>query len=613
MSEIYQLYAEYVQQEGFFKDQGTDEKFLKLKTYKEVQEQKQKELEALKKLFKGTGESLQFPQWFYFVRMDRKSRAIGWLGSNRNNRNLKAQYNGLMTDVYNQVINPRRNWALLLINQKSVPMWCSEGKMTDKECQIMIGQAYRRNTGWMNGYFHKKFINNYLPGSDPEYQYIAYVSKKDMDKVERVNLTSNWNYARNAYNSLFKGGEKRDWDIGIIAHTQNMGTWNHRSLLTGAEKNFDSYQLVIKYAQDELKLYKESGIDEKTAQVNTTKEWNEFLKTKWDKLSKMYTGKGEQLFKTYHFGIIAGNRFNGQTSQVLLRGRNNLRQAFADLNGWVHHYIHKSRQPKWYLYFVRETGPFHCSEGELSDETCQNAIGYAVRHNYIYPDKKLVDQYISSSSAKYHFVGYMREAESKKVVKVDLVRDQSKAKAQYEAMVGKGKKYDIAIMGHTAIRNKWVYPITQMFAYRKNFDAYQLIAIYAQKTVEIYKDSGYDEKALKLVTRREVIEKQQKALKKLQELYKGKGERLYKSYTFFVAYYDRKSKSMGLLWRQNHWTLKTAHTRMVQSVFNSIIRNNQDRAFTFQVAQTVPYYCSDGDLDKGLCQRLIGYTIHTTW
>jgi hypothetical protein len=38
MNEIYQIYGEFAQQEGFFKDSGKDEAFLKIKTYKEVQE-----------------------------------------------------------------------------------------------------------------------------------------------------------------------------------------------------------------------------------------------------------------------------------------------------------------------------------------------------------------------------------------------------------------------------------------------------------------------------------------------------------------------------------------------------------------------------------------------
>jgi len=35
-----------------------------------------------------------------------------------------------------------------------------------------------------------------------------------------------------------------------------------------------------------------------------------------------------------------------------------------------------------------------------------------------------------------------------------------------------------------------------------------MLAEYAQSELELYKDSGYDEKALKLVTQKEIVEKQ---------------------------------------------------------------------------------------------------------
>lgn len=77
-----------------------------------------------------------------------------------------------------------------------------------------------------------------------------------------------------------------------------------------------------------------------------------------------------------------------------------------------------------------------------------------------------------------------------------------------ESMVGKGQKYDIGVMGHTAIHNKWLYPVSQQIGSRKNFDVYEMIAKYAQDELELYKESSYDEKGIKLVTRKEIIEKQ---------------------------------------------------------------------------------------------------------
>ena len=66
----------------------------------------------------------------------------------------------------------------------------------------------------------------------------------------------------------------------------------------------------------------------------------------------------------------------------------------------------------------------HCSEGELDKEPiCQRLIGYSLYKSWLVPDKKLVDRYLPSASSKYHFIGYLREKEGGKTVRVDFVKD----------------------------------------------------------------------------------------------------------------------------------------------------------------------------------------------
>lgn len=267
-----------------------------------------------------------------------------------------------------------------------------------------------------------------------------------------------------------------------------------------------------------------------------------------------------------------------------------------------------------YLFLSRETVPFHCSEGELAEEPiCQRLIGYALFKNWLNPNKKLVDRYLPSASAKYHFVGYLREKESGATVKVDFVKDQAKSRSAFESMIGKTAEYDIGVMGHSAIPSKWLYPVSLLKGSQKNFDVYEMLARYAQDELEVYVDSGYDEAALKLVTQKEIVEKQQAALKKLQGLYSGKGERLYKAYYFYVTTFDRRSKAMNLVWGRSEWNMKTAFNQMIQTVFKSIVQRNQDKAYLFGVRDTKPFYCSEESIEKLQCQRMIGHAIYKNW
>ena len=279
----------------------------------------------------------------------------------------------------------------------------------------------------------------------------------------------------------------------------------------------------------------------------------------------------------------------------------------------VQTHIVKPEQKIAYLFLVRETVPFHCSEGALTEQLCQRMIGFAIYKNWLYADKKMTDRYISSASSKYHFVAYLREKEGGKIVKQLLVKDESKSKSRLDTIVGRFKKYDVAVMGHTAIMGKWAAPISQLKGSHHNFDVYELIAKYAQDELSLYKDSAYDEKTIKLVTQKQIVEKQEKALKKLQELFKGTGERLYREYYFFAVSFDRRTKAFTMETGFHAWNMKNAMGRLTTAIFTNIIQTNKDRAFTFHTQSHSPFYCSEGDLTKQLCQRMIGHAIYARW
>lgn len=55
--------------------------------------------------------------------------------------------------------------------------------------------------------------------------------------------------------------------------------------------------------------------------------------------------------------------------------------------------------------------------------------------------------------------------------------------------------------------------------------------------------------------------------------------------------------------------MKTAITKMTNQILNKVIANEQDEAYLFGVKERNQFYCSEGDLKKPICQRMIGRSI----
>jgi len=612
--DTWEMLAE-VMQEKFdaFKEDAKDEKSAKLQTLKALKEKQEAAFKKFKSNWKGTGDQLAISTWMYIVYKDRRSKAISWYGPNRHPRNMQQQFASLAQETYNRVIKPNRDWMLVLQMIQYGPVWCSEGDLTSPECTKIAGQSIKHGTGWHDVSREPQALDKYIPSKDLDYQYVAFVENTKDDKVVAVNLTNNWAYARSAYNNLFQGGKDRQYNIGVIAHTARQGFWYPKSLLSGREKNQDSYAVYFKYWQKEKKLWTKDEVSEKNCNLNTTKEMNEYLEKKWKAAKELFKGSGDQLFKRYLFVAVTYHKRARTLSQIYMKYHQDLKKAFDGLIYAVQQRIVKPQHEQAFLYLARETVPFHCSEGDLTEQLCQRMIGYALYNNWMYADKKMTDRYISSASAKYHFVAYLREKDGGKIVKQALVKNQGKSKSRLDTIVGKFKKYDAGVMGHTAIMGRWIYPISQLKGSHKNFDVYELIAKFCQDELKLYKDNAYDEKGIKLVTQKQIIEKQQKALKKLQELFKGSGERLYKQYYFLAVSYNRRTKAIGMESGFHAWNMKNAMNRLTKAIFNNIIKRNADKAFTFHVQTNGPFYCSEGELTKLLCQRAIGYAIHQRW
>jgi hypothetical protein len=78
-------------------------------------------------------------------------------------------------------------------------------------------------------------------------------------------------------------------------------------------------------------------------------------------------------------------------------------------------------------------------------------------------------------------------------------------------------------------------------------------------------------------------EKHKSSLKKLRELYTGKGPSLYKQYIFYAVTYDKNTHAVQRIGRAGHYSMKAAMNHLVTTVYNSVIRRHQEKAYGFFV------------------------------
>lgn len=200
----------------------------------------------------------------------------------------------------------------------------------------------------------------------------------------------------------------------------------------------------------------------------------------------------------------------------------NMKQAMQGLAKGIYDGVVKPERDEAYLFLVRETVPFHCSEGELKEPLCQRMIGYALTKDWLLPDKSMVNRYLSSASRHYKFVAYLKK-EDDTIVRMNLTKNHAQSFAQFKAFVEpEDSEYKAGIIGHTAQKNYWNFHSATLGAEKKQ-DVYEILTRYAQKTLKLYEKSGTDEKAAKVLVKEKMDEKHKSTLKKMRELYTGNG------------------------------------------------------------------------------------------
>ena len=370
--------------------------------------------------------------------------------------------------------------------------------------------------------------------------------------------------------------------------------------------------MLADYTQEKMKNFTKDGSDEKTVGLKGKKEWDEHLKKEFEKLKDLNKGTTDTLFKHYTFVAVTYGRKSHVISQRHYAKYWNMKQALQNLGQAVYTQIVKKEKDEAYLFLVRETTAFHCSEGDLDKPLCQRMIGHAITSNWLLPEKKMINKYLSSASKHYRHVAYLKDNKDE-VTRLNLTKNYATSLAQFRAFVdSEDSQYVAGIIGHSA-QNRWWAKHSALRGAEKNLDCLEIITTYAQKKLELFKDSGTDEKAAKVLVREKMEEKHKSALKKMREIYTGKGDKLYKNYVFYAVTYDKNTHAMGQLGRSGHYTMKAAMNVLVTYVYNNIVSKHKEMAYAFFSYETVPFHCSEGKLDGLLCQRMIGHALRSNW
>jgi hypothetical protein len=467
----------------------------------------------------------------------------------------------------------------------------------------MIGYALKHN--WQRA--DESMIDRHLNSRDVDFQYVAYVKDDRIEEpvVKRVNLTSNWQAAVARYNLLVKGASP-NYTVGVIGHTQHQNWWYPVSNKTGNLKDMDVYELLAAYCQTDLEIWKESGTDEKAAGLKTKEDWDAELTAANKKLKALFKGTGDTLHQQYTFSVVLHHTRTKTFEVALNQNYWSMKNAMLKMTQTVYKRVYQAEQEYSYLFSIRQAKPIHCSAGKMTKPGCQRMIGWAVYHKHILPGKKMVDRTLMGPNATY--VAYLKETDGDAIVLKTLTQNLASARKLYLSLFqGEEPKFKAGVIGHTQ-KHEWHSPVTNLKGAMKNLDVWELVASYAQTELGLFEEDGLSEKDANIITKKFILQKQEKALAKLKDLWKGSGEHLYRPYQFHLVYMDRTGSKAISHTKQNSWTLRSSFDWHVNFIFERFIKTNKDYAWLWLVGDNGrALFCSDPDMKSVECQTLHGY------
>lgn len=373
------------------------------------------------------------------------------------------------------------------------------------------------------------------------------------------------------------------------------------------------FQKNVPYLAEPPKTVDEAGLH-----LRTKEDWEGYLKNTTEKLQGLYKGPGDVLIHHYRWRVNTYHRGSRRMRSIYDSRHWNMKEAVRRMGAAVYNQIIKNpRSDEAYLFFVAETTAFHCSEGALDTEVCQLMLGWSLFQRHLEPRTQvLFNPHLPGNHPDAKYVAYLREKESKNVVLVNLTSDYGKSSQQYKDLTqGNLAKYVAGIIGHTQ-KPGWWLPYSLLVGDLHNEDVYVLLSEYCQKTLKVHKDSGIDEKAANVTTRKVIEAKWKAEFDTLKALYKGKGPRLQKQHGAMILTYNVHTHHMNQAWSTRHWTLKYVLEHASRWVLNNIIKKDYspfEYVISVYTARNV-HYCSDGKPAESVtCQRLIGYAVARNW
>ena len=264
----------------------------------------------------------------------------------------------------------------------------------------------------------------------------------------------------------------------------------------------------------------------------------------------------------------------------------------------------------------------YCSDGELTKEKCQTLIGYAMRHNSLYPSIKMVDPKMKSNSIESRYIGIFRSKKDDSIVRVNFTSNLAQSRVAFEATF-KGREYLTALMAHTRVRWTGYYKSMiprKLDPQRYNHDVYRLYAEYAQKKHDCFKGEGNrDEKSAGYIT----VESQKKAkdelAKKVRDLAKdAAGDRLIRQSLIFYIAYNKRYDTLTYGHWANKWSMKAAYGSLSTTLSNYIYSNANvkvadDIAWLIIDRRYGPQQCSEKEFTDKNCRIMMGYALRQNW
>jgi hypothetical protein len=73
---------------------------------------------------------------------------------------------------------------------------------------------------------------------------------------------------------------------------------------------------------------------------------------------------------------------------------------------------------------------------------------------------------------------------------------------------------------------------------------------------------------------------------------------------------NKRTNAIEIIYNQKWKSMKKGVRGLNNAVYHKIILAEEDKAYLYTTKQSVPFYCSEGELNHKLCQRMIGYLIY---